>query len=72
MVNIGLTRRSRSFGGSCGSEGDVFDGAVGLGACVFGGSTFGAVSTFGFSSTFGGEGSFGVDSSDGATCVSAG
>ena len=73
MDNIGLTRRSRSFGGSCGSEGDVFDGAVGFGACILGGSTFGAFSsTFGFSSTLGGDDSFGVASSDGATCVSAG
>jgi hypothetical protein len=73
LDNICLTRRSRSFGGSCGSEGDVFGGAVlGLGASFFGGSTFGALSSaFGFS-TLGRDDSFGVASSDGATCVSAG
>ena len=73
LLKIRLTRRSRSFGGSCGSVGEVFEG-VGFGACFFGGSSFGGfASTFGdFSSTFAGADSFGVASSDGATCVSAG
>jgi hypothetical protein len=73
LDNICRTRRSRSFGGSCGSEGGVFGGAVlGLGASFLGGSTFGAFSSaFGFS-TLDGDDSFGVASSDGATCVSEG
>ena len=72
-LRISLTRRSRSFGGSCGSVGEVFEG-VGFGACFLGGSTFvGFSSAFGdFSSAFAGGDSFWGASSDGATCVSAG
>jgi hypothetical protein len=68
MMKVDLTLRSRSFGGSCGSVGEVLGGRG-----ILGGSAFGDFSSnFGFvSSAFGGV-SFGVESSDGATCVSAG
>uniref|UniRef100_J3LXC2 Uncharacterized protein n=1 Tax=Oryza brachyantha TaxID=4533 RepID=J3LXC2_ORYBR len=74
FLSLGIgTCKSLSFGGSCGSVGEVFGGR-GLGACILGGSTFGDFSsTFGFfSSALGGGVSFGVASSDGATCVSVG
>ncbi|BAS88992.1 Os04g0394250 [Oryza sativa Japonica Group] len=69
FLSLGIgTCRSRSFGGSCGSVGEVLGGRG-----ILGGSAFGDFSSnFGFvSSAFGGV-SFGVESSDGATCVSAG